>query len=203
MKRISLFTLLALAAANTCGAMEINSTTVNSTTINLVMAVAASKSQAKPILFFNIEALPSKIDLNTGEFLCTSRSLELNDIENRRYKNHQEYLEKYKAIQDKVSPEIWAAESAKYSIQVKPLNDEYRANLIKSDLQKIDVLKKITVIATATAKKMEACGVLSYDSKQFLGSSPHMAFACADPDCDITQEIFDTLNKEYQDSKWK
>lgn len=206
MKRISLFILLAIAGINTCGAMS-----PKNTKINPAIVAATTKLQAKPIVFFDIKELEANRDYETGYLKTPPKSDEINDIEKQMYQFHQSNQAIQKEQQDKmnaarlqydnkqITHQAWikAQEDANREL-VKGTNENNSKNNSLA-LQRQAVSKKIVTICTTIAQKVGACAFRYYSSnadhcEQFL-------CMCVDPAYDITQEVFDTLNREYKESK--
>lgn len=209
MKRISLFILLSIAGVNNCCAIDV--TTIDPMVTVAPVVVAASKLQAKLIVFFNADNLFCNMDYQTGDITTSSKSYEMNDLSNKLYHVEKEYQKKYGDLQDEynqarnkwsnqqISQADIQATHTKYNSQRQQLDNERSSAMQKLGSQHTDVQKKITAIAIAIAKRMGACGVLNYSSAQYVGASP--LIACMDPEYDITQEVFDTLNNEYNKDK--
>ena len=181
MKKISLLLLSITAGFNMCGAMASKNKITNP-----AIVVAALKLQAKPILFFNTERINVEREwLMTGnvvpingysKLVRASESLEMNDIDTRRHQADQEYR---KASQE---------------CQTNKITDEHNAIIAQLSQQETGVLKKIRTIKEAIDKRFGACAVFEYVAH-------YNDIICVDPAYDITQEVFDTLNKEYKESK--
>lgn len=189
MNKINIFFfLLVIAEVATCEAIAVKNAKVNPVT-----AIAASKLKAKPILFFNVDRLSAFTDFETG-ILQSSKSDEMNDIEKPRYQAYQEFQLKIQEICDR-------AKGADSYGQRKQLTDEYNAeSYAKYNQPQEEVRKKIAIIAASISTRLGACVVLNYNTNSLIETSSLM-IDCIDPAYDITQEVYDTLNKEYKDSK--
>lgn len=208
MKKISLFLLLIITGVNTCGAMI-----VKNTKINPAMVVAASKLQAKPIVFFDIKDLNSQRDYQTGYLIQSSKSDEMNDIEAEMYKAQKDYSFKSESLgaeqqaiynkycANQITQTVYQQEILKINDKSQKISDEINASSSKYETSRIEVKKKIANICATIAKRLGACAFFYYQPGALVGGD--LLYACVDPAYDITQEVFDTLNKEYKESKAK
>ncbi len=207
MKRIKLLIFLVITAVNTCGAAANNSKQ------NTALAVVVSKLQAKPMVFFNTERLNCEIDNQVRNIKKASASNEINDAETKLCNVDREFWAKHIALDDKqtetmkkynqqkISADACNAECKKISDEREQLNAERNANIMRFRQQQKDVLKKITIIAESIAKRLGACGIASYNPDHYQLMLQIPTIACVDSAYDITDEVLDTLNKEYTETK--
>lgn len=205
MKRISLFILLTIAGINTCGAMS-----HKNTKINPAVSAATTLLQAKPIVFFNIEELRAERDYQTGYLSRASKSDEMNDIEKERYQHSLSSQASRKAFDDKmnagrlqlnnkqITQEAWDKEYKRHCDESTKMSNESSEKSNALGRQEQAITKKIATICAIIAKRLGACAFFNYAPN----ISEIYAFSmCIDPAYDITQEVFDTLNSEYNKNK--
>lgn len=203
MTRINLFILLTIAA-NTCGAI-----TPKNTKTNPAAAIVALKLQAKPIVFFNTEELHAERDYQTGYLIRSSKSDEMNDIEKARYQHSLSEQASRKALEDKmnagrlqlnnkqITQEAWDKEYKRLCDESTKMSHESCEKTNALSRQEQAVPKKIAEICGKVSKRLGACAFFYYNP-----NAEAWYFAmCVDPEYDITQEVLDTLNKEYNESK--
>ena len=180
MKKISLILLLITAAFNTSAPMAKSKTAAK---INPAIAVANAKLQAKPILFFDTSEFYVEREASItypGSVIRASKSVEMNEIEEAMENEMKDFMLKSQQI---------GADSQK-------LCDEANASNRQQNMKREKLMKKLRAIKEAIAKRLNGCAVLEYNA-------PSSSIIVVDPAYDITQEVFDTLNKEYQDSQSK
>lgn len=210
MKKISLIILLIAASFSTSVPMARASKAVISTTVS----ASTTKLQTKPIfdaeqpmLLFDTSVL--KEEREGQKVISYSKSTEMSDIRKARallsdgYKAKQEAL---KHAQDTAHFTGGHYDKATHNQRLAQIEGEkqaytekYHAEKAALNAQEKNVYKKIKVIIDAIAKRLGTSEVVSYDSDS-AAMSPYLTYA-GHSTIDITEEVLETLNKEYTQSR--
>lgn len=196
MKKISSLILLITAAVFNASAPMAKSKTAAKG--NPAIAATAAKFQAQPIVYIDSE---DGLFKNYG----ISKSIEFNQLtdsmeqSSKMFKEewdacYQKYLElSSKRANNEITQEKYLKESGALSLQlngkIQEKYDEINTPLYEA---RSKVRTKLIEIAINIGKHLGASAV-----------APTSTVFYIDPAYDITQEAFDTLNKEYKDSQSK
>lgn len=219
MKQITLILLL-VTAYNTSTPMA---KTKMAAKPSAAMAVATAKLQAKPIVFFDIADLTYEYskEIKEGKLsheTFVAKSVEANDIANEIRMLHEELQFERDDLNNKLSVLLKKLEGgdithATYTKESKPLYDalnslhgwagsEIDSRVLRT--QKLwleitnDIPQKFKICAKAIALKKGAYAAFEYNSNSLWEQ-----IFCVDKAYDITDEVIDTLNKEYKESQSK
>lgn len=196
MKKICLLLLSIIAEANTCNAMAVKNTKVNP-----AMGVAVSKLQENRILFFDQKALYDTYTIGECPYrIACGKSLEYNDLIDNRNElnnNYEKLAENISKKYPNAIPSIFFQigdavdeQTQKKTEEMNLAKENYNADLAKVNDAISKVESRLLEISIEIGKRMRASAVLDISSCLYF-----------DPADDITQEVFNTLNKEYNESE--
>ncbi len=173
--------------------------------LTLFLLIFSFPLLAQPVLLFDTSVL--KEERESQHVILYSRSNEMSNIRKslvllaERLKNEKATLAQElevagRGVCNDQARAIYYPKKADIEGRERACIERYHAEKVALNTQDKNVYKKIKVIIDKIAKRLGTSEVISHDSDSTTTMSPYLTYA-GRPTVDITEEVLETLNKEY------